>query len=215
MIRPRVAVVLLTSLGLAACSTGASTTGSGTGGASSTLPASPGAGKPTGSSPVPGGSPTSPATFPTDAGPPFLAPGTTASAPAAGSGRGLSVTDLRTADNTGFDRVVFELGGTGTVGWRVRYDADPRRQGSGEPVRLGTPATLSVMLDGVAYPTDSGVPEYSGPRRLSPNLSAVRAVQLGGVFEGSVDAFVGVAANRPFRVFRLDNPQRVVLDVQR
>lgn len=131
------------------------------------------------------------------------------------SGKGLSVTGVRTGTHQGYDRVVLELGGSGTVGWRVRYDADPRRQGSGDPVRLAGSATLTVLLEGVSYPMDSGVPEYSGPRRLSPGLPEVQELQLGGVFEGTFDAFVGVRSTRPFRVFRLDGPQRVVIDVQR
>lgn len=204
------APALLLSAALTACGSGVPATGRG---ATSTLPA-PATGSASASAKPTGPPPASPSAT-VDSGPPFVAATATATSPAAPSGKGLSVTDIRSGDQVGFDRVVFVLGGSGTVGWRVRYDADPRRQGSGDPVRLGTAATISVLLEGVSYPMDSGVPEYSGPRRQSPNLPAVRELQLGGVFEGSFDAFIGVDASRPFRVFRLHNPQRVVIDVQR
>ena len=63
---------------------------------------------------------------------------------------------------------------------------------------------------------DTGVDEYSGPRRLQPRYPAVREVVVGrGVYEGYQDAFLGVAEDRPFRAFRLDDPQRLVVDVAR
>ena len=43
----------------------------------------------------------------------------------------------------------------------------------------------------------------------------VEEVQLLGVFEGYTQAFVGVdGEQRPFRVFGLENPTRVVVDVR-
>ena len=130
-----------------------------------------------------------------------------------GEGNGLSVVDVRTGEHEGFDRVVFELDGTGTAGWRVQYEDDPRTQGEGAPVEVDGEATLTVVLEGVGYPFDTGVEEYDSERRLLPRLSSVRDVRVGGVFEGTFDAFVGVAEQRPFRVFRLQDPERVVIDV--
>ncbi|HVM27763.1 MAG TPA: hypothetical protein VM433_08825 [Mycobacteriales bacterium] len=128
-------------------------------------------------------------------------------------GNGLSVVDVRTGSHDGYDRVVFELGGDGTVGWTVQYTDDPRRQGSGEPVEVEGSATLAVTLGGVGYPFDTGVEEYSGPGRLTPGGPVLREVALGGVFEGYYDAFLGVAEDRPFRAFRMSDPQRLVVDV--
>jgi hypothetical protein len=138
----------------------------------------------------------------------------TATSADGGEGTGLSVVDVRVAAQDGYDRVVWELAGEGTAGWTVRYDDAPTREGSGDAVELDGDASLSLLLTGVGYPFDNGVPEYDGPRSLSPRLTSVRAVELGAVFEGQYDAFVGVAQQRPFRVLRLDDPQRVVLDVR-
>jgi hypothetical protein len=149
---------------------------------------------------------------PASAGPAFTPATGTSTSPA--TGHGLTLVGVRTAAHDGYDRVVLELAGTGAVGWRVAYDAHPQRQGSGDAVVLAGAATLSVLLDGVGYPQDTGVREYSGPRRIAPSLPSVRELQVGGVFEGQLDAFVGVAAQRPFRVYRLAAPQRVVIDVR-
>jgi hypothetical protein len=149
---------------------------------------------------------------PASAGPAFTPAAGTSTAPA--TGHGLTLVAVRTATHDGYDRVVLELAGTGRAGWRVAYDAHPRRQATGDPVVLAGAATVGVLLQGVGYPQDTGVSEYSGPRRTSPSLPSVRELQIGGVFEGQLDAFVGVAAQRPFRVFRLAAPQRVVIDVR-
>ncbi|MDP9432482.1 MAG: hypothetical protein M3P91_07185 [Actinomycetota bacterium] len=131
------------------------------------------------------------------------------------TGNGLSVTDVRVGNHAGFDRVVWEFGGTGRPGWNVRYTDDPRRQGSGDPVDLAGGATLEVYLTGVGYPTDTGVKEYGGPRRfVTGGTAAVTEVAIGGVFEGRFDAFVGVEDEAPFRVYRLDAPARVVLEIR-
>jgi hypothetical protein len=148
---------------------------------------------------------------PADDVPPFDGSRDEQSSP--GEGHGLSVVDVRVGQHDGYDRIVFELGGDGTVGWRVGYDDDPAWQGSGERVEVDGGATLRVLLDGLGYPFDTGVDEYAGPRRFSPRLASLREVRVGGVYEGYFDAFVGVQDTRPFRVFRLDRPQRVVIDV--
>lgn len=148
-----------------------------------------------------------------DQGGPAFSPASTTSQEA-GTGNGLSVVDVRTGTHDGYDRVVFELGGQGTAGWRVAYDDAPVTQGQGAPVELAGDATLTVVIENVGYPFDTGVPEYAGDRNPAPGHPQVQELQLGGVFEGYYDAFVGTAERAPFRVFRLSDPQRIVVDVQ-
>ena len=128
----------------------------------------------------------------------------------------LTVRAVRVARQPGYDRVVFELAGTkaGAPGWRVEYVTDPRDQGSGEPVEVKGEAVLSVTLTGTGYPFDTGVDEVSGDPALPAGAQVVRDVVLRGVYEGQYDAFVGTATRAPFRVFRLEDPARVVVDVR-
>lgn len=148
------------------------------------------------------------------AGAPVPFPADKALDTAPSSGGPLSVVAVRVAHQPGFDRVVFELAGKpGEPGWRVEYVEDPSSQGSGEPVEVRGTAVLAVTISGTGYPMDTGVEEFSGEPVLPPGLRAVQDVELGAVFEGDYEAFVGVSEQAPFRVFRLADPARVVVDV--
>ncbi|MBO0607621.1 AMIN-like domain-containing (lipo)protein [Myceligenerans salitolerans] len=129
----------------------------------------------------------------------------------------LTVTDIRTGVHDGFDRVVFDLEGTGsgTPGWDVRYVPEARDDGSGHRVDVAGDAILQVRISGTAAPTDSGVPDADRTPIRPASTEAVEEVVYRTWFEGYSTAFVGVdEAERPFRVFLLTDPVRVVLDVQ-
>lgn len=135
----------------------------------------------------------------------------------AGSGNGLGLTGVRTARQPGYDRVVFDLGGTGTPGWRVEYTTSPTYEGSGEPVTLTGTVFLQVILRGVGLPYDTGLAPFGDSTTRLPGTGTrgVAEIAPGGVFEGEQQAFIGLTgAKRPFRVFALANPARVVVDVR-
>jgi len=131
------------------------------------------------------------------------------------TGGPLTVTAVRIAPQDGYDRVVFELDGqqAGEPGWRVEYTDDPSEQGSGDPVEVAGDAVLAVIVTGTGYPFDTGVDEVSADPSLPPGLQVVRDVQLGAVFEGQYEAFIGLRGERPFTVTRLADPARVVIDI--
>ena len=132
--------------------------------------------------------------------------------PAAGSLVG--ITDIRLGRQDGFDRVVFEAGGEGTPGWDVRYVDSPSSQGSGAAVDVAGDAVLRVTLSGTGYPMDTGVEEWTGPDPLSSGeTEVVTEVVFDGTFEGTTVVFVGTTAQAPFRVYLLEEPARVVLEV--
>lgn len=126
----------------------------------------------------------------------------------------VTVTDIRLGGHPGFDRVVFEVGGTGIPGWDVQYVQDPRSQGSGDPVAVDGAAVIRVMLTGAGLPTDTGVQEYPGPDPLSSGgTEVITEVVFDATFEGTTVAFVGTEERSPFRVYLLQAPTRVVLEV--
>ena len=131
------------------------------------------------------------------------------------SGGPLSVVAVRVARQDGYDRVVFELDGRepGVPGWQVEYVDDPRRDGSGDPVEVKGDKTLVVLIRGAGYPFDTGV-EEADEARVPGDVEVVEDVVLGSVFEGVYEAFVGTSREAPFRVFRLSDPTRVVVDVR-
>jgi hypothetical protein len=128
-------------------------------------------------------------------------------------------TGFRIGRQDGFDRVVWEFAGTGRPGWTAAYTDSPSRQGSGAPVDLPGEATLEVLISNVGIPGDVEVPEgttpYDGPpARAAAGTEVVTEVVVGGAFEGTHDAFVGIVDEAPFRVYLLSDPTRVVLEVQ-
>lgn len=146
---------------------------------------------------------------------PVAGPATTEPSTEQATGEPVTVTGLEVGGHTGFDRLVFEIGGEGQAGWDIAYESEPRAQGSGEPVEVAGDATLRVTLTGVALPPDAPEEPRDGPQRVQPEgTSAVREVLDGTVFEGRHSFFVGLDEQRPYSVERLTDPQRVVIDVQ-
>lgn len=127
----------------------------------------------------------------------------------------LSPTSLRFGAHQGYDRIVLDLEGTGTPGWTSEYTDEPRLDGSGEPVDLEGSAYLVTTVTGLQYPTEEGAHEFAGQRRFQPDGSGVvQEVMYGDVFEGTANIYVGLSSEQPFRVFLLQNPTRLVIDVQ-
>ncbi|MGF1647337.1 MAG: hypothetical protein ACFCVF_10530 [Kineosporiaceae bacterium] len=217
-------LVPVVTVALAACSDGADDAG---GGASSTPVGAPGTSTAasTGASPsVTEGLPTATVTSDDAVGgdggtgdEPF--PADTAADTADPRGDQVLFTDFRIGRQDGFDRVVWEFAGSGRPGWAAAYADSPSRQGSGAPVDLPGDATLEVLIGNVGIPGDVEVPEgttpYDGPpARAASGTAAVTEVVVGGTFEGTHDAFVGVTEEAPFRVYLLTDPTRVVLEIR-
>jgi hypothetical protein len=148
-----------------------------------------------------------------DSAPPFTA-NTDPDTGEASADAMVTVTDIRIGRHDGFDRVVFETDGTGTPGWDVRYVDAANSQGSGDDIQVDGGAILQVTINGVGLPADTGVEEYSGPDRLSSgDAQVVTEVVWDSTFEGTSVAFAGVTEKTPFRVYLLEGPARVVLEV--
>ncbi|GEK22812.1 AMIN-like domain-containing (lipo)protein [Cellulomonas xylanilytica] len=123
----------------------------------------------------------------------------------------LLVTGVRTGVHDGFDRVVFDLDGPGTPGWRVTSVDVATDDPSDRVLDIAGDGTLQVTIIGTAMPTRT---QGIGPV-LTPDAPALREVSYRGWFEGQDLAFVGVdSPGHPFRVFALTDPTRLVIDVR-
>lgn len=126
---------------------------------------------------------------------------------------GLTVTEVRAAPHEGFERVVFELAGSGTPGWQVEYVDAPSSQGSGDAVDVPGSAFLQVTLQGTSYPYETGAEEVArGPVSVS-GTDTVQGVVYDATFEGTSVAWIGTSAEVPFRVSALSDPTRLVVEV--
>ncbi|MFD8103379.1 hypothetical protein ACFV24_27965 [Nocardia fluminea] len=134
---------------------------------------------------------------------------------AASASAALTVTDIRLGRQPGFDRVVYELGGTGSPGWQVAYTDSAVQDGSGKSVDVAGRAILEVRILGSAYPFDSTVPPFDGPDPVTdPGTPAITGVYKKLVYEGVTQSFIGIDADQPpFSVTALADPPRLVVDI--
>jgi hypothetical protein len=128
----------------------------------------------------------------------------------------VTVTDVRVASHDGFDRVVFEIGGDGQAGWGVYHQDEARSQGKGDEVEVAGDIVLEIGLRNIAMPFDApdDVEAWDGPDRLEgPGDGPVLEIVPDTIFEGQHVFFVGLEAETPYRIQRLKDPQRVVIDL--
>lgn len=117
----------------------------------------------------------------------------------------------RVAAQSGFDRVVFEYKGDGVPGYRFLYQAEANQQATGDVVDLPGSTGLRGFIDGIAWQDPAN---YDGPKRISgPGTQNVTVLDVGILFEAMQDPYIGVQAERPFRVTVLRDPTRIVVDI--
>lgn len=122
------------------------------------------------------------------------------------------VTDFRLGSHDGYDRVVVELTGDGTPGWMTNWTDHVAEQGRGLPLDLEGPVFLDVKILGAAYPAQGQTNAYTTHgRKESGDIRAF----YDSVFEGEVHLAIGMDQQRPYRIFALSNPTRVVIDVKK
>lgn len=119
------------------------------------------------------------------------------------------VVDLRYARHANFDRVVIDIEGR-LPGYTTRYVKVHRYDGSGEavPIRAG----LDIVLFPAYAHFPSGRSCYDGPDLVRPRFPALKAIAMTGDFEGYVTFAFGLDGRNPYRIKRLHDPQRIVID---
>lgn len=125
----------------------------------------------------------------------------------------LVLTAIRSGTQPGFDRVVLELTGPGTPGWQAQYADAASRQGTGEAITPGGSAILDITVSGSAIPKEGQATVPAG-QISTPGASVIKGVYNDGTFEGITHVVIGVDGKKPFRVFFVAAPPRVVIDVQ-
>ncbi|MGB5951030.1 MAG: hypothetical protein WBG57_00795 [Ornithinimicrobium sp.] len=135
-------------------------------------------------------------------------------AEAGATGDPLLATSVRIGSHQGYDRVIFDLEGEGTPGYRVFYVDSALENGSGARLDLQGDAILQVVMTGTRNP-DADETFEGGPGTYSLEATdMVEEVRMSGTFEGSTQAFIGIDdEDAPFRAYVLSNPARLVVDV--
>lgn len=127
--------------------------------------------------------------------------------------------DIRTGGHGCYERVVIEFAESGDPvpvwmpGWWVRYADGPVTLGeSDETVDLAGDATLLITT--AAWMPNMEGTGYDGPTRFVPdNVTHLLEMRQVYNWEGYSTWAVGLDRERPFRVFTLTQPSRLVVDI--
>lgn len=127
----------------------------------------------------------------------------------------VAVVGARVAAHDGFDRVVIDIEGDGAPGWWVSYVEEARTAGKGDVIPLEGEAVLSISVQGATLPPDlpEDIEPWIGEGRATPEARVVTAVASDTVFEGVHGVFIGLDRERPYVIGRLEEPQRIVVDI--
>ena len=202
------AVVVVALLAAAAAAGASGCGGSGTRTVTTTVPAAPTTTTPT---------TTAARTEPAETGGIDTMPGagtTAVTAPAQGGAALLAAIGL--ARHEGYDRVVFQFANR-LPGYRIAYVRPPfHEDGSGKPIAVDGGAFVFVRMEPASgYDLANDKLVYQGPRRITGaahGTSIVREAVRTGDFESVLGWVVGVEEQVDFRVLRLQDPPRLVLD---
>lgn len=133
--------------------------------------------------------------------------------PLTGEGASGRMVGVRTGRHDDFDRLVLVFSDR-VPGYTIGYPDEPLRQcGSGRPVDMAAPALLHLHLEPASAHNQRGHSTLS-ERELSPGLPVIRSARLVCDYEGHVEWAVGMERRTPFRVFTLERPARLVVDVR-
>lgn len=122
------------------------------------------------------------------------------------------ITGVRLASHENFDRVVFDLVGSGSPGWITEFDAEPTHQTSAAPIDYEGSTALQVTLTGITPIAEDGSTQPL-PDAAPVEGRVITEVVNGSIFEGHAQFVIGLEVNSPYSVSLLEDPQRVVVDV--
>lgn len=126
----------------------------------------------------------------------------------------LVIQDVRAGSHDGFDRVVFEFSGTGTPWFHAGYNPEPRQQASGYPLDVPGGAFLEINIHGTPMMLESQRVDLRGVGPVGVGAGSVVDVVHGGVFEADSQYVIGLDHQRPYQVYTLESPTRVVVEFQ-
>ena len=119
------------------------------------------------------------------------------------------------AGPSGYDRIVFEFQGPGIPEVTLRAGTPPFTQDpSGFSLPVQGTSFLVLVLHGATAITPEGTMTYSGPTDFTPGFPALTEFKEAGDFEAVSEWVAGLTGPSCHRVFVLQNPSRLVIDLQ-
>jgi hypothetical protein len=125
----------------------------------------------------------------------------------------VTLREVRSARNEGFDRVVFQFDGDQVPGYHLEYiDTPVIKCGSGDPTPIAGQGWLQVRMQPAQAHADGKV--TVAERERKPKLPVLEELELTCDFEGEVTWVLGVKHPNKYRVMELKEPTRLVVDVR-
>lgn len=128
------------------------------------------------------------------------------------------LTGVRAGDHAEYERVVIELGerGEGFPSYEVAFIDRPLHDcGSGAETFPVGDAWLEIRLHPADAHTPEGAPTIPHTPRDLPGLANLKRLYTTCDFEGIVTLVVAMESPGKFRVFELQAPRRIVIDVRK
>jgi hypothetical protein len=148
---------------------------------------------------------------PTESLPPFAC---TPSVTMAATTDRATITDVRVGTHEGYDRVVFEFA-AGTPQTVIEAVLPPFFQdASGLPLEVAGTAFLKVTMTDASRASLDGVVVYDGPTSFEPGFDQLVQLIEGGDFEAVSTWYLGLNGGGCIRVLTLDDPSRLVIDIE-
>ncbi|WP_277099985.1 AMIN-like domain-containing (lipo)protein [Corynebacterium riegelii] len=122
--------------------------------------------------------------------------------------------DTHDGDSGVVDRIEVQLEGDGEPGWFVDYTSTPMKVSVGKPLTMDGQEFLNINVDGTIHPGEIGVDITELIQVANPSDNVVAVVN-GGTSEGRSQIVVGLRDKAPYSVQMLDNPKRLIIDLQR
>ena len=119
------------------------------------------------------------------------------------------VVNVRYATHPNFDRVVIDIRGL-LPSYRTFYARSFVYDGSGArvPIRGG----LGIVMHPAYAHNDAGDSVYRGPKLVRTGFPQLKAIAFTGDYEGYVSLAFGLADHATYRIQRLQDPKRIVID---
>lgn len=127
----------------------------------------------------------------------------------AGPGKDIVIMDLRAGSHDGFDRVVYEFNGTQAPGFETRWMDTPMSYGSDAALPVAGNAFLRVEIRGT---TDDSGRDYTHDATAG-NVQEIFHTSAHPVL-GATEYLIGLDKQRPYRIYYLSEPSRLVIDFE-
>lgn len=124
------------------------------------------------------------------------------------------LSDVRVGTHDDYDRIVFEYQ-NGVPELDITQATPPLlADASGMELDVDGNAFLQIVMHGATKQTDAGGSSYTGSTDFTPGYDQLAELIEGGDFEAVNTWYAGLNANACVRAFTLNNPSRIVVDVE-